>query len=78
MTSARFRNRTISATIRTMPDSLVKSDRSLTWSDHGENQPQKNHNCAPAHSLKIPALEKANIRPANISKVTITDHKYEH
>ena len=48
MTSARFRNRTISATIRTRPESLVKSDRSLTCSDHGENQRQKNHNCAPA------------------------------
>ena len=37
------------ATIRTRPESLVTSDRSLACSDHGENQRQKNHNCAPAH-----------------------------
>ena len=43
-----LRNRDISATIGTRPESLITSDRSLACSDHGENQRQRNHNCAPA------------------------------
>ena len=66
-------NRTISATIRTMPDSLVNSDRS----QHGpttEKTNVKDHHCAPAHYI-TPVRDLADLNERLYAAVDMSQHR---